>query len=364
MFSFTPTEEQKMLIDAINRFATQDLRAKAHEADEEKHIPETLIEKGWELGYLQASIPEQYGGFGERSAVTGVLAAEELAWGDLAGSMAIMTPSLYAMPVFLAGSEEQKLEYLPPVIEAEWKAYTAALIEPTFDFDPNQLRVKAVSQDGDYVITGEKVFVPYADQYEGMIVYADLDGSTQGFIVPKGTPGVQVDERQKLMGINALPLYRVKFDELHIPQENRLGGKDGHDFAPILDASRLALAAMAIGLSRAAYEFSRDYAKERDVFGVKVAQKQAIAFMLAEMATEIEAIRLLTWEATWMLDNGKVDASKQAYLALIGATDMAMMVTDRAVQILGGHGYIREYPVEMWMRNGRGIAAFNGLAII
>ena len=116
--------------------------------------------------------------------------------------------------------------------------------------------------------------------------------------------------------------------------------------------------------ARAAFEYSRDYAKEREVFGVKVAQKQAIAFMLAEMATEIEAIRLLVWEAAWMMDNNKPDASKQAYLAMIGASDMVMMVTDRAVQILGGHGYIREHPVEMWMRNGRGFATFDGLAII
>ncbi len=364
MFSFTPTEEQKMLIDAISRFATQDLRAKAHDADEECHLPESLVEKGWELGYLQASIPEQYGGFGERSAVTGVLAAEEFAWGDLAGSLAVLTPSLYAMPILLAGSEEQKEQYLPPVIEAEWKPFTSALIEPSFDFDPNALRTKATRQGSEYVINGEKTFVPYADQAEGMIIYADLEGMTQGFIVPKGAPGLQVGERQKMMGINALPLYRVKLEDLRIPAENRLGGDAGHLFAPILDASRVAMAAMAVGLSRAAFEFSRDYAKEREVFGVKVAQKQAIAFMLAEMATEIEAIRLLTWEAAWMLDNGKEDASKEAYLALTGAMDMAMMVTDRAVQILGGHGYIREYPVEMWMRNGRGIAAFNGLAIV
>jgi acyl-CoA dehydrogenase len=119
-----------------------------------------------------------------------------------------------------------------------------------------------------------------------------------------------------------------------------------------------------VGLSRAALEYSRDYAKDREVFNVKVAQKQAIAFMIAEMATEIEAIRLLNWEAAWMLDTGKPGASQQAYIALNGAIDMAMMVTDRAVQVLGGHGYIREHPVEMWMRNGRGIAMFNGLAIV
>jgi alkylation response protein AidB-like acyl-CoA dehydrogenase len=133
---------------------------------------------------------------------------------------------------------------------------------------------------------------------------------------------------------------------IHVPKENLLGGPAGHDFTPILASFRLALASMAIGLSRAALEYSRDYAKDRDVFGVKAAQKQAIAFMIAEMATEIEAIRLLTWEAAWMLDNSKEEA-KHAYLALVGATDMAMMVTDRAVQILGGHGYIREHPVEL-----------------
>jgi alkylation response protein AidB-like acyl-CoA dehydrogenase len=121
---------------------------------------------------------------------------------------------------------------------------------------------------------------------------------------------------------------------------------------------------MAVGLSRAALEYACDYAKDRDVFGVKVAQKQAIAFMIAEMATEVEATRLLTWEAAWMLDRGMQDAAKHAYLALTGAVDMAMAVTDRAVQILGGHGYIREHPVELWMRNGRGIATLNGLAIV
>ena len=197
-----------------------------------------------------------------------------------------------------------------------------------------------------------------------MIVYAKIDGHTQGFIVEQGAEGLKVGERQKLLGIDALPVYSVTLKDVYVSQANRLGGAEGHDFAPILDASRVAMAAIAVGLSRAALEYAIDYAKEREVFGVKVAQKQAIAFMLAEMATEIEAIRLLNWEAAWMLDVGKEDASKQAYLALTGAMDMAMMVTDRAVQVLGGHGYIREHPVELWARNGRGIAMLNGLAIV
>jgi alkylation response protein AidB-like acyl-CoA dehydrogenase len=153
-------------------------------------------------------------------------------------------------------------------------------------------------------------------------------------------------------------------DAVKVPAANRLGGEAGHDVEMILAPMRVATAATAIGVANAAFEYSKNYAKEREAFGVKIAQKQAVAFMLAEMRTEIEASRLLTWEAAWKLDQGKADAFTAAYLAFTGATDMAMMVTDRAVQILGGHGYIREHPVEMWMRNGRGFATFTGLAIV
>jgi acyl-CoA dehydrogenase len=371
MYSFDPTEEQQMLIDAVQRYAANDLRPKMHDADEENQLPQKLIEKGWELGFLQASIPEAYGGFGERSAVTGVLAAEELAYGDLAGALAVMNPGLFAMPVALGGSEAQKNKYLPGIVAGSWPSYTAALIEPRFDFDPNDLRTLAVEDGKGYLLTGEKTFVPYAAEADAILVYArktgqtaSLDGLSQGFIVPKGTPGLEIGERQKTLGIHALPLYSVRLNEVHLTKEDRLGGPEGHDFVPLLASMRLALAALGLGMSRAALDFAINYAKDREVFGVKVAQKQAIAFMLAEMATEIEAIRLLTWEAAWMLDSHNPEAEKQAYLALSGAMDMAMMVTDRAVQVLGGHGYIREYPVEQWMRNGRGIATLNGLAII
>ena len=364
MYSFEPSDEQKMLVDAVRRYASGDLRPAAHEAEESSALPPNLIEKGWELGFLQASIPEDFGGFGEYSAVTGVLAAEEMAWGDLAGMLAVFAPGSFALPILLAGSEEQKKTYLPGVVEAEWNPYTSALLEMRYDFDPNDLSTTAKESGGEYILNGEKAYVPFAQNAKAMIVYANLDGKTQGFIVPGDAQGLEVGERQKLMGINALPVYKVTLNQVSVPKGNRLGGPDGHDFAPILDASRVATAAMAVGLSRAAFEYSRDYAKEREVFGVKVAQKQAIAFMLAEMATEIEAIRLMTWEAAWMLDNQKPEASKNAYLAMIGASDMAMMVTDRAVQILGGHGYIREHPVELWMRNGRGIATITGLAIV
>jgi len=365
MYSFEPTEEQQMLVEAVEKYAGNDLRTAAREAEESGELQGKLINKGWEIGLLQASIPESYGGFGERSAVTGALAVEEMAFGDLAGTLAVLTPSLFATPILLAGSEEQKQAYLPRVIEGNWTPFTAALIEHAFDFDPNSLKTYATLRGDQYILSGEKVFVPFARNAEAILVYADLDGLTQGFIVPKETVGITISaEREKLMSLNGLPMYRVKLDSVSVPVANRLGGASGHDFGPVLAAMRVANAAAAVGVANAAFEYSMNYAKEREAFGVKIAQKQAVAFMLAEMRTEIEASRLLTWEAAWKLDQGKEDGCTEAYFAATGAADMAMMVTDRAVQILGGHGYIRDHPVEMWMRNGRGFAMFTGLAIV
>jgi alkylation response protein AidB-like acyl-CoA dehydrogenase len=365
MYSFEPNEEQQMLVDAVGKYAKSDLRPAAHDAEEGREFPKKLISKGWELGLLQASTPEAYGGFGERSAVTGALAVEEMAFGDLAGALSVMTPSLFATPILLGGSEEQKQEYLPKIVEGEWAPYTAALIEYSFDFDPNTLKTTAQLSGGEYVLNGEKAFVPFAKDAEAMIVYASLDGVTQGFIVPKNTVGLTVfEEREKLMGLNALPMYRVKLDNVKVPAANRLGGEAGHDFELVLASMRIASASAALGVAKSSFEYARDYAKEREAFGVKIAQKQAIAFMLAEMAIEIEAIRLLVWEAAWQLDNNKEEAATSAYLAFTGAADMAMMVTDRGVQIYGGHGYIRENPVELLMRNGRGFSMLLGLAIV
>lgn len=365
MYSFDPTEEQQMLIDAVNKYAVNDLRTAAHDAEENRELPKKLVSKGWELGLLQASVPEAYGGFGERSAVTGALALEEMAFGDLAGTLTVMTPALFATPILIAGTEEQKQEYLPKVIEGDWVPYTAALIEYAFDFDPLALKTTATLKGDNLILNGEKTFVPFAKEAELILVYANLDGKTQGFIVPKDAAGLSIqDEREKLMSLNALPLYRVKLENVKIPALNQLGGESGMDFELVLASMRVATAAAAVGVANAAFEYSKDYAKEREAFGVKIAQKQAIAFMLAEMRTELEASRLLNWEAAWKIDEGHEDAATEAYLAYTGAVDMAMMVTDRAVQILGGHGYIREHPVEMWMRNGRGFATFTGLAIV
>ena len=209
MYSFDPTEEQQMLMDAVKKYAENDLRPAAHEAEESNELPKKLIGKGWELGLLQASIPESYGGFGERSAITGALAIEEMAFGDLAGTLAVMTPSLFATPILLAGSEEQKKEYLPKIVAGEWSPFTAALIEYAFDFDPNDLKTTATLQGENYVLNGEKAFVSFARGAESILVYANLDGQSQAFIVGKEAAGLSIgEEREKLMSLNALPMSR------------------------------------------------------------------------------------------------------------------------------------------------------------
>jgi alkylation response protein AidB-like acyl-CoA dehydrogenase len=364
MISFSPSEEQQMIVNIVKQFATNEMREHYRECDESGEIPAHIIDTSRKLGLITGSIPEEHGGGGgEHSAVTGSLIAEELAWGDLSMAMHILCPALVAFPILEMGTEEQKKKYLPALCDEKYKVATAALIEPRFNFDPYSLSAKARLSGSDYMLNGEKCYVPLATDADLLLIYAAENGSSQGFIIEKGTSGLEIGEREKNMGIKALATYELTLKDCRIPKENRLGGEAGCDFNRILNRSRVALSAMAVGVARAAFEYSRDYAKERVAFGETIAARQAIAFMLAEMAIEIDATRLMTWEAAWKLDR-KEDTTKEASLVKNYADDMVLTVTDRAVQILGGHGYVREHPVELWLRNGRGFATFDGMAII
>ena len=267
------------------------------------------------------------------------------------------------MPLVEMGTPEQKQKYLPPFCAVAFHTGTAALIEPRFDHDPSALATTATRRNGNYVLNGRKCFVPLASEASPLLVYASENGHTQAFLVDKGAAGLKVCEREKNMGIKALATYELELDNCRISAASRLGGEAGCDFNRLMNRSRVALAAMAVGVAKAAFEYARDYAKTRIAFGEPIASRQAIAFMLAEMAIEMDATRFMNWEAAWKLDRNE-DAIKEASLAKIYADDMAVMVTDRAVQILGGHGYIREHPVELWLRNARGFATFDGMAMV
>jgi acyl-CoA dehydrogenase len=364
MISFNPTEEQQMIISMAKQFANDEMRKIYRECDESGEIPASVIDTAWKMGLISSSIPEDYGGSGgEHSAITGSLISEELAWGDLSMTMHILCPALFAYPVLEMGTETQKKKYLPLVCDEKYKAATAALIEPHFGFDPYSLSTTARPESNGYVLNGEKCYVPLAAEADLFIIYATENGSSQAFIVEKGTKGLEVGEREKNMGIKALATYELSLQNCRVPKENQLGGQNGYDFDRIMNCSRVALSSMATGVAKAAFEYSRDYAKERVAFGEPIASRQAIAFMLAEMAIEIDATRLMNWEAAWRLDR-REDATKEASLGKAYADDMVIMITDRAVQIMGGHGYVREHPVELWLRNGRGFVTFDGMAIV
>src|SRR5262245_30270919 len=209
MYSFQPSDDQKTLLDGVRRFATRELRPQMRTSDESGALPSSITRSGWELGLLPGSLPEEFGGFGERSVTTGVLAAEELAWGDLAGALALLAPNLVAVPVLVRGSAAQKRDLLPGLAGESYRPASAALMEPRFDFDAGALLTRAVRRGGEYVLEGTKCNVPYAAESEWMLVYADLDGVTQAFLVRRGTPGLVVGERERNMGLGALPLYAV-----------------------------------------------------------------------------------------------------------------------------------------------------------
>lgn len=370
MVQFQPSEEQKMIQDTARDFALNELRPKARDCDENGVIPSELLDSAWALGLVNAQIPESYGGAGmERSAVSGALMFEELAYGDLSIAMAMQAPALFAYPIIEFGTEEQKKKYLPKFCSEKFFPATSAVVEPFFDFDLAELKCKAEKKGDRYILNGEKCFVPLGLSAELFMIYASIDGkpgyeNVGGFIVEKGSKGLTISEREKNMGIKALETAELKLTDLEVPVENQLGGEKGCDFARLMSYSRVALSAMAVGVARSSYEYAREYAKERVAFGEPIAHRQAIAFMLAEMAWEIDAGRLLCWEAAWELDAKKPDAFKDAYLTKLYVDQMVVWVTDCGVQILGGHGYIREHPVELWLRNGRGFASFEGMATV
>ena len=363
MYDFRPDADQTMLVAAINRFATERVRNVYRAAEEEGAVDADIVQTGWEIGVLPALLSPDYGGFGDYSAVTGALAVEEFCFGDLAIGLQILTPNLVAIPLALAGSSAQRQHYLPAFTQAHSPRVTAALTERTIYFDPYQLKTTATADGASYRISGTKIAAPLADHAETILVWANEGGRTHGFLVPASAPGVHLGERDRWMGINALPTYQIDFENVVVPLDARLGETQPVDFSLILSHSRVALAAAATGMARAAFETARDYAKQRVQFGKPVAQNQSIAFMLADMYSDVESMRMMTWEAAWLLDQGH-DATQQCTVLKHFVDQAVLRIADSAVQTLGGYGYIREFAPELYLRNARGFATFDGLAMV
>jgi alkylation response protein AidB-like acyl-CoA dehydrogenase len=362
VIDFEPSDEQKLVVETVQSFAASELRPRARESFETRKLPDDAIARAHELGLVANALPEEHGGGGERSAVTAALVIEELAWGDLAIALGILSPALVALPVCDFGSAEQRRAWLPAFAGDRFVPGSLALVEPSFRFDPLHPATRARRVDGGFVLSGRKCFVPWQAGGELVIVGASTDEGAALFVVPRGAAGLEPTPEQN-MGIGALPTVELALHDVRVPGSSRLGGSDGAELAKLVTRGRVALAAAAVGVARAAYEVARDYAKERQTFGAPIATRQAIAFGLANMAIEIDGARLLVWEAAWNLDQG-ADATREAVLARDQAARVALEVADSAVQVLGGHGYTREYLPEMHLRDARGFASFEAMALL
>jgi acyl-CoA dehydrogenase len=367
MVDFTLTEEQENLREMAHAFAEKEIRPVAWDYDKDGTWPQAIIEKAWELGLMNSHLPEEYGGVGA-CYLDGCLIGEELAWGCAAIATTLGANELAATPVLLGGSDAIKADYLGRLTE-EPKLASFCLTEPDAGSDVSGMRTTAVKRGDKYVINGTKCFITnggYADWYT---VYAktDKDAGHRGisaFLVPRDET-VMVDKHEDKMGLRASNTATISFNETEVPVANLLG-QENHGFKlamMTLDRTRPGVASMATGIARAAFEFASEYSKERVQFGVPIAMHQAVAFMIADMATKVEAGRLLVWKSGALLDQGVPNTLVSSHAKRFAA-DSAMEVTVDAVQVYGGYGFIKDYPVEKLMRDAKIMQLYEGTSQI
>jgi len=357
---FELNEEQRMWQKAVHNFVAAEVRPFAREADESGEFNWAAVRKMGPLGLLGLNIPEEYGGTGIDS-ISATIAIEELGWG--CGSMALAIAAhngLGSTPIVLYGSEEQKKKWLPIVSSGQFKLGSLALTEPGAGSDlQGGVRTKA-DKDGDsWIINGSKMWCTNASIAEYIITLvrtqpAGGSHSLSMLLVPTDTPGLSISPPEKKMGLHGSPTHAVTYDNVTVPLDALIGevGNGLQQTLSTLDGGRISIGAISVGLAQAAFEYATNYARERQAFGGPIANLQAIQWMLAEMATQIEAARTLLYKAAWLKQQGK-PYSMQAAMAKMFATEMAEKVCRDAIQVHGGYGYSREFPVERLYRDAR-----------
>jgi alkylation response protein AidB-like acyl-CoA dehydrogenase len=375
-FSLTP--EQEEIRELAHEFAEKEMRPVAEHYDETEETPWEVMRKAHELGLDPAGgFPEEYGGNGV-DLITNLVLQEELSWGDAGIAVAINATGLAGAGIIAMGTEEQKQKYVRMLTDPKnLKIAAMGLTEPNSGSDSLALETTATKVEGGYVLNGTKQFCTNGGIADIQVAFVTTDKSLgpagiAGFVIEKGNPGMRQGRKERKLGVRASHTAQVIFEDCFVPEEARLGyDAEGNATGPgavgamlMLEATRPLVAAGAIGIARAAFEFARDYSKERVQFGKPIAKHEAIAFKLADMATEIDAARLLTWRAGWMAMQGIPYARGEGSMAKLFAGDMAMRVTTDAVQVLGGYGYVKEYPVERFMRDAKIYQIWEGTAEI
>ncbi|PCJ22309.1 MAG: oxidoreductase [Gammaproteobacteria bacterium] len=364
LFDLTLTEEQRITRESVIRFAEAELRAISRDADEAAQAPEGFYNKTMDLGLSIMPIPENCSGAGmPRSPISNVLNAEDLGKGDMSLALGALTPLGFVNTVIDNGTAAQQEKYLTPIASETFVAATVALMEPRATFEPSELQTTAVKDGGDFVLNGEKSMVALGGSAKFILVVAELDGKAAGFIVEQGAEGLST-EREEFMGLRSVELSRVKLENVKVAAAAKLG-EDEQEFnlERLLDLSRLGVCAMALGACEAMLEYVTEYANERIAFGEPISNRQSVAFMVANIAIELEAMRLMVYRAASRAEQG-LDFHKEAYLARVLCGEKAMEIGNNGVQILGGHGFIREHMVELWYRNLRAVAILDGACAI
>lgn len=359
------SEEHRLLRDMVREFARNEVAPIADELDQEGRFPHELITKMAELGLMGIPIPQEYGG-GGMDTVAYTIAVHELAKVD--GSVAITTAahtSLGTMPIFLFGNELQKKKYLSPLASGQMLG-AFGLTEPGAGSDAGATQTRAERKGDKFVVNGQKAFCTNAG-YAGVIVFTARlidDGEDQGisaFLVEKDTPGLRLGKPEKKMGWRASDTRALFFEDLELPTDNLLGQPAGgfRQFLHALTGGRISVGALALGTGEGAYDMALSYAQEREAFGRKIGRFQAVQFNLADMATQLEAARHLVYHVSWLKDQGR-NIIKEAAMAKLFASELAMRITIDAIQIHGGYGYIREYPVERFFRDAKALEIGEG----
>lgn len=365
MISFQLTDEQMMIRDSLLGFAKEVLAPGARTIDEIGDVPEAIIRQGWAFGLIGATIPEEYGGGGERSCMTNAVALEVLAGGCTSQAVAIMAPGQFVAAIVDFGTEDQKAGYLPRFTGDAPVASSFAIQESDFDFATEAPRTTARRKGNGWVLHGEKRMIPLGDRAEHFLVLArDGDGpgfaSVAAFIVPRDADNLVVAPESGTQGLKPVPKAKIVLNDVELPGSARLGGDAPIDLTRLVCQARVGAAALAVGLSRQATDFAIGYARERVAFGEPIGKKQSIAFMLADMHIECETMRWMVWKAASLLEHHDPGAAKAALLAQDYVRRKAVKIADDALQIFGGHGFIRDLPLEMWLRNVRTLTLLDG----
>jgi alkylation response protein AidB-like acyl-CoA dehydrogenase len=373
MVDFALTDEQLQFQRLAHDFAEKEIRPVAALYDEKDEFPWDVVKKAAKMGLTSFYFPEKYGGGGVEDRVTEFIVSEELAWGCAGIQTCILGTGLAAAGILAIGTEEQKDKWIPMFCdENNLKIGAMCLTEPNAGSDVQSLSTTAVAKDGGYLINGVKCFITNGGIADVHVVFATTDpaagwGGLAAFIVPKGTAGMSMGKKEHKLGVRASHTAEVIFQDCWVPAENRLGGEGAIaalGALQMLEYTRPGVGAAALGIARAALEYAIDYAKTRVQFRKPIIAHQGIGFKLADMATKVEAARLLIWKAGWMC-NVKAPFNKgEGSMAKLYAGDIAVEVCIDAVQVLGGYGYMKEYPVEKWLRDSKIYQIWEGTAEI